>query len=999
MFDFKRIGGEIVSSPLNENFKQIRDAISISNTNLVFSETDGIKDTIDEMLAINNPTNGQTCYIVSSGEFYRYSTAYNKWVKIMDVGQTFRQGFLNSGLVVADGALTKVDATTLHTPNMLVYFKNQAGDDRYLKGMYLLEEQDISIADRISTSGAYTLLINSKNEASFIEGMPMTDDPNKVFIGTFLVNSENEIIDDFIYTLPDIAYTADRGHFLLDGGQVSGCNLTRYSGSKVARRAGYYYDEGINYTIGETKNFPVDTDNGSNFNLKYLEAVNGPELIYITPTESLNHELTKTEGLISNKYWNGSELADVTEDFYTIQKHFITANGQNIIVYGDTVYNSIEDAVANLNSTSYVELNFPCVEATRIVVKGGDTVDTESGAECNFYTLERLAQAGTIKPEYADDSFMLYSGMDTDNTPSRIKFNLDLLQKNNFNDTFILTVGENETERQLFAIDKKFMTNTIEEDATISIKEARTGNDKTGYVIADDADVIELEKRVSDIEKEIWLVEQADKEIYRQSIRYRLFNTEEDVEELQEASTDHKQRIISLESNKVNKTTKVNGYTLGDTTNENEAKEVILQTGDIAEGVGLSGITNQWYTEEKVSANKDVANATTHIGRKGSGTETNSNPHAMTTDDIEVKETSGRQFVTLEEKSSIAHLPANTAQALEDLDKKNLDHIKIDQYGEDASINEIGLAKNIRFTNKGVNLSMANSDTVLVDCTGYFDDSDYMKITQYAGRVDGYVNQSIYANTAEMINGIEDATANQYYGTSEDGTIGIHDISWVRADDIGKYGDFDITTIEPGPESIKEEHLSTELINKINNNYHSIYNTGELKSSEINTFNFGDNLTVSVNGSTATINATGGNGTGETNFANLADVDVVYTGNEGKALAINAEGTGIVVSDAPALSDYMTKSQYVDPLNNSKVKKAVQADSASLASIAENARAVNAKSVDDTRNTNEVLWTAEKIISNTSSQIQNEGVRTYTGTTEPSNSIGKDGDIYALIEG
>lgn len=999
MFDFKRIGGEIVSSPLNENFKQIRDAISISNTNLVFSETDGIKDTIDEMLAIHNPTNGQTCYVVSSGEFYRYSAAYNKWIKIMDVGQTFRQGFLNSGLVVADGALTKVDATTLHTPNMLVYFKNQAGDDRYLKGMYLLEGQDISITDRISTSGAYTLLINSKNEASFIEGMPMTDDPNKVFIGTFLVNSENEIIDDFIYTLPDIAYTADRGHFLLDGGQVSGCNLTRYSGSKVARRAGYYYDEGINYTIGETKNFPVDTDNGSNFNLKYLEAVNGPELIYITPVESLNHELTKTEGLISNKYWNGSELADVTEDFYTIQKHFITANGQNIIVYGDTVYNSMEDAIANLNSTSYVELNFPCVEATRIVVKGGDTVNTESGSECNFYTLERLAQAGTIKPEYADDAFMVYSGMDTDNTPSRIKFNLDLLQKNNFNDTFVLSVGENETERQLFAIDKKFITNTIEDEAIISVKEARTGNDKTGYVIADDTDVIALENRVNNIEKEIWLVEQAGKERYEQSVRYRLFNTEEEVKELQETSSDHEGRITSVENNKVNKTTKVNGYTLGDTTDKDEAKAVVLQTGDIAEGIGLSGALNQWYTEARVSANKDVANATTHIGRKGSGTETNSNPHAMTTDDIEVKTTSDRQFITLDEKNSIANLPADTNQALLDLDAKNLDHIKINQYGADASIKEIGLAKNIRFTNKGVKLSMTDSDTVLVDCIGYFDDSDYMRITKYADRVDGYVNQSIYANTAEMINGIEEATANQYYGTGEDGTIGIHDISWVRVDDIGQYGDFDITTIEPGPESIKEEHLSTELINKINNNYHSIYNTGELKSNEINTFNFGDNLTVSVNGTTATINATGGNGTGETNFANLADVDVVYTGNEGKALAINAEGTGIVVSDAPALNDYMTKSQYVDPLNSSKVKKAVQADTASLASIAENARTVNAKSVDDTKNTNEVLWTAEKIISNTSSQITNEGVQTYSGTTEPDNLIGKDGDIYALIEG
>ena len=69
---------------------------------------------------------------------------------------------------------------------------------------------------------------------------------------------------------------------------------------------------------------------------------------------------------------------------------------------------------------------------------------------------------------------------------------------------------------------------------------------------------------------------------------------------------------------------------------------------------------------------------------------------------IEVKTTSDRQFITLDEKSSIANLPADTNQALLDLDAKNLDHIKIDQYGADASINEIGLAKNIRFTKNSI---------------------------------------------------------------------------------------------------------------------------------------------------------------------------------------------------------------------------------------------------------------------------------------------------------
>ena len=40
----KRIGGEITSSPLNENFKKLRNDISISNTNLVFSETEPVKE-------------------------------------------------------------------------------------------------------------------------------------------------------------------------------------------------------------------------------------------------------------------------------------------------------------------------------------------------------------------------------------------------------------------------------------------------------------------------------------------------------------------------------------------------------------------------------------------------------------------------------------------------------------------------------------------------------------------------------------------------------------------------------------------------------------------------------------------------------------------------------------------------------------------------------------------------------------------------------------------
>ena len=74
------------------------------------------------------------------------------------------------------------------------------------------------------------------------------------------------------------------------------------------------------------------------------------------------------------------------------------------------------------------------------------------------------------------------------------------------------------------------------------------------------------------------------------------------------------------------------------------------------------------------------------------------------------------------------------------------------------------------------------------------------------------------------------------------------------------------------------------------------------------------------------------------------------------------------------------------------------ADRATLADAATNALAVNDKVVDDTDSTVDSLWTAAQIISNTSSQISNEGVNTYSGTSVPSDSLGKDGDLYILLE-
>lgn len=1006
MQDFVRIRGEIVSNPLNENFRRLINAISRANTNLVFPEENAVVSTITDMMNIHNPEDAQSCYVVSSGEFYRYSKGDNNWHKIMDIGQTFRQGFLNSGVVVAEGAMTRTGNLSLNIPKMLVYFKNKEGDVRYLKGMYLLEGGNISFEQQITSSGAYSIYVDHKNQFKAKEGLPSTDDPNHVFMGTILVNKDLNILEDCVYTLPDIAYTADRGNFILHGGQVTGASLNKSKGKKVIRKSGYYYDEGINYTVGQTKDFPADTDNGSNFNLKYLEPEDESTLVYLVPEKPLNHELIVTQELINNKYWDNGKLANVGEGFYTIQNHLVTPNGQNFILYGNKKYNSLEDAMSHLNTIDNVDLDFPYVEVTRIVVAGGNSLDTSDEGACRFFTLERLAQAGTVKPQFDDEQFIIYSGADDDNTPAQIRLSLDLLEKQNYTDTFVLTVGENNTDRQKFGLSSKYITDSqITNNVVTSVKENRTGNGKSGYVLADDADVAILEGRVADIEKEIWnILEGNAEELHKQSIRYRLFHVEDRMKTAESNISSHNTRLTNLESNKVNKTTTINNYKLGDTASASEAKKVVLMTGDIAEGKGLGSVNNLWYTDTRVNANTNVANATKHIGKKGTGTESDSNPHAMSTDNLTQLTNSDKRFITRSQESKVNNLPDNTKQALADLDAKNIDSVKVDKFDGSSittsgTITDIGNIKGIRFYEDGVNLELdSDGETLLVECVGQIDNS-FMKKSEYATLLDGYVDKAVIASTAYDINGMAAAGANKYYGTNKNGEQGIYDLTkYVSTASASDYLDLDQVTFVPIDGSVQPQHLESGLLNKINNNYHTIYNTGNLKSSEINSFNFGDNLVVTVNGNTATISAKGVNGPNATNFANLADVNVIYSGNEGKALAINKEGTGIVVSEAPSMDSYMLITTYADPTDISKVKRATLADVATNANTATNATKVNNKTVDDSKTTNAVLWTANKIISNTSTQIKNEGVSTYSGTTEPDNSVGKDGDIYALIE-
>lgn len=1022
MRDFIRIGGPITSAPLNEDFRRLLNAISISNTNLVFPEENGVVDTITDMLAIENPDDAQACYVVSSGEFYRYSKKDNEWHKIMDIGQTFRQGFLNTGAVVLEDYMRLKDGskTVLNMPRMLVYFKNQPGDDRYLKGMYLIENQEFDLKGKVSGANSYSILVNYKGEYSVITGMPQTDDPNYVFIGTVLVDGNNEIISHFVYTLPDIAYTADRGHFLLTGGEADGGNLiTAGTGdNKVNRKSGFYYDEGINFPIGKTDDFPVDTDNGSNYNLKAYQSLTPVEaLYYMTPTNALVNDIKVSDGLIYDKYWNGTSLVDVPEGYFTIQQHLITPNGQNIIIYGTQIYNSMTDAVSNLNSVYGLDVNFPHIETTRIVLGNIDGFDAGANDMCQFFTLGRLSQVGTISPEFADNVFKIYSGNTNDITPASMRFSLDELEKEEYDSLYTLTPLASQTVRKAFYNDKKYITDIETQPVQKEYEGKRIYDGISGYLIADDEDINMAVSRIEKLEKEIWEGYNASKQRYEQSIRYRLFNAETRLDADDVVLEDHENRINTLEENRVKKETSINGYTLGDSDSKNEVKAVILQTGDIDEGKGKGSQTNLWYTEERVSANTDVAKASAHANVVSKDDNANShtkvNPHKLSTDDINILADTTKIFVTPEEERRIRadRLPEDTIQALADLDAKNLDDIHI-TYQEGSSINpginivDVGDAKQIRFFEEGVNLSMdSDGETLIVECIGQVDEKTIMFKSKYASLEQeypelytGYVDNAVNAEYAYNVAGIEDADANQYYGTNADKKVGIYDLpTYVATADATAFTEIDSFTFEPIDGSVQEKHLDSRLADKINNNYHTIYNGGVLKSTSINSFDFGNNLVVNISGNKATINASGGSGVEATTFATLSDVDVIYTGNEGKIIAINEDGTGLTTADIPSTKQYMLRSVYVDPTDLSKVKKAVQADNAALAETANNALKVNNKEVNN-NSTTEGLWTASQIISNTSAQIKSEGVNTYSGTDVPADSLGKNGDIYVLIE-
>ena len=893
MLDFKRIGGEIVSSPLNENFRKLRNDISISNTNLVFSDTDAVKDTMGEMYDIKNPVNAQVCYVVSSGELYRYATYDEDWHKIADFGQTFRQGFLNSGAVVLEGDMTLADSSLkkIATPNMLVYFKNQEGNENYLMGMYKIDNQVIDIEDSITGgAGSYSIYVDSNGSYTIVSGMPAEDDVNHIYIGTFLVNDDGqilqakdpvsgEVLSTCLYTLPDMAYTADRGSFLVYGGQANGMNLipSGNDDAKVNRLSGYYYDEGINYIQGKVKNYPVDTFNNSGFNIKKYEIESPvPYFIYLAPERGLGEQITISKELIYDKYWKEGKLEDVEEGFFTIQQHLVTPAGQNIMIYGTQVYNSMTDAVSNINATHGLDIEFPYVEATRIVLGKAATepkFSTDKTACFQYYTLSHISQVGTISPEYADDVFKIYSGHDEDITPATVRFDLGALQRGNINDLYHLGILSRDTNRKVFSMETRYHTDgLIDEKIAMTQPDSRKyGNPGViGYEIADAVDLDYATQRIADIEEEIWgAVKNDEKQRHEQSIRYRLYHSELILDKAVQDIKDNQTYIKALQENKVNKTTRINNIPLGDTTGPDEAKEITLYTKDINEPVGATEEDHQWFKQARVSANADVIAAKTHAETVSTGTKddtlsktsvsghTQKNPHNLSTDDLVVLKNSQKLFITPDEERRIRsdRLPENTK---EELNKKieNISIASIAGNSQTASGSpvELGNVKSLHFYQHGAKVSVANG-TATIECVGQTNPDDFLlkeefakDAKRYPDQYYGMVDRAILAND---IASVQSAGPNQYYGTTDEKDpsdpegkkykIGTYDLpKYVTTEDASNFTDVDKVTFAPIDKSITLKHLAdskvtyganseenklqTNVYDLVKNHYHKVFN-------------------------------------------------------------------------------------------------------------------------------------------------------------------------------
>lgn len=955
MRDFKRIGGEILSSPLNENFRKLRNDISIANSNLVFSDKYGIMATIQDMKDLkDNPevelTEGQACYVVSSGELYRYSELDEKWHKIADFGQTFRQSFLNSGVVLVEEPIG-VSTDYLVMPRMLVYFKNKPGEDPYLKGMYLIEKQDFNVhPSNLAENMVYSVYVDYTKTYHLIPGLPIEDDPNNIFIGSFMLHNRG-LTPELVYTLPDIAYTADRGSFLLNGGQCSGAELYVEANTGVlSRKSGYYYDEGANYpgasyyaynfnqlenasytiyidnnmigsfsvntatevlgeidyypehpdrvvvrqndlivatynvSIGQSSgerldfllqqsidNYPKSLDDSSNYNLKALPGLPTiTNLYYTTPHDNIENLDLRSEGtIIYNKFIpsGSSSLVDVRAGCFTIQKHLVTPTGQNIMVYGDTEYESYEDAESHINEPVYLDEEFLYAEVTRVIVENPSTGTFNPERHCSFFTTARLVQVGTINPIFADDEFKIYAHDDV-NPTAFLEFNLDTIKSQNVQDYVLKPKSWSYTQYN-FRLDDKYIKGSAGNTDVEQITKEETSShnldaNTKGYIIPSEAQLDTLRGRVGDIETEIWSDYQNAASRYEQSIRYRLYKLENDIYndygdqlnslQINPRLTTAESKIDYAEHYKANKDTTVNWHALGDSSNTYTPQySVVLYTGDIDEGAGVDrgdGVTrpaNQWFTVQRVKDVDWVLAAHNH-------TLATNNPHNTTTDNIIVNPNSDNLFVTANEKDKLAHVPGAsdpngyTDTQLNDLRNTKISDVQVYRVNNATHAETLlGGIKTLKVNDFGANISV-NGTVGTLECVGQADPSSVLYKTEYTPIADatpgksGYVDKALFADTIDST-GI---AAAQYYGSDEDyptTTVGWHDLPvYVSTGDAESYTNIDSVILQPEEKSVALKHLATSRVvytstdeetnlgdnvyNLVKNHYHKVYNSG-----------------------------------------------------------------------------------------------------------------------------------------------------------------------------
>ena len=101
-------------------------------------------------------------------------------------------------------------------------------------------------------------------------------------------------------------------------------------------------------------------------------------------------------------------------------------------------------------------IDFPHVEAGRIVVGNVEGFTSSNTNVCKFYVLSHLSQVGHIMPEFADNAFLIYRGDANDITPSSMKFDLSKLQDEGFNKIYNLVVAPEQVERNFFSLPNYF---------------------------------------------------------------------------------------------------------------------------------------------------------------------------------------------------------------------------------------------------------------------------------------------------------------------------------------------------------------------------------------------------------------------------------------------------------------------------------------------------------------------------------------------------------------